>query len=368
MKVGILTFHHSRNYGAVLQAYGLKEVIKSLGYDVETIDYRNPAIENRKSPFTLGKLLSNPLKFIKLFANNFYGYRKKVKSFACFEKTHLNITKTIYSPLDIRSSSFDLLVVGSDQVWSPIITNGPDTVYWGEYKPDNARIITYAASSCTTDKLETDAFNDVEVWLNRFSAISVREERLKLYVESHSNRTANVVLDPTLLAGRIVFEKITLPKLVKEPYILFYQVGNSHNSLSIVKKIAKLYHARILQIGMSSMSGLIKRKNDGITLVNASVEEMLSLVKYAECVVAHSFHGTALSLLYEKDFYTIRGDNMARVESVLSKCDLMDRIISSADIDGIEKINYNKINKVLEELRRQSVDWLNNAINMDVIK
>ena len=35
MKVGIITIHRASNYGAVLQAYALREFIKELGYDAE---------------------------------------------------------------------------------------------------------------------------------------------------------------------------------------------------------------------------------------------------------------------------------------------------------------------------------------------
>ena len=40
-KIGILTFHYVHNLGTVLQAYGLLQFIKSLGYSAQVIDYRN---------------------------------------------------------------------------------------------------------------------------------------------------------------------------------------------------------------------------------------------------------------------------------------------------------------------------------------
>lgn len=39
MKIGILTFHWSDNYGAVLQCYALQEYLKSQGHEVEIINY-----------------------------------------------------------------------------------------------------------------------------------------------------------------------------------------------------------------------------------------------------------------------------------------------------------------------------------------
>lgn len=38
-KIGILTYHRSINYGAMLQAYALRYTIQKLGYKVEVIDY-----------------------------------------------------------------------------------------------------------------------------------------------------------------------------------------------------------------------------------------------------------------------------------------------------------------------------------------
>ena len=39
MKIGILSMQRVVNYGSFLQAYGLMNIIKSLGHDVEFVDY-----------------------------------------------------------------------------------------------------------------------------------------------------------------------------------------------------------------------------------------------------------------------------------------------------------------------------------------
>lgn len=362
MKIGILTFHNSRNYGAVLQAYGLKEVLENMGHKVEVIDYRNPAIEGRKKPFTLDKFKSDPIRFLSLFFNVFLNYRRKVRNFSKFEKEYLCVTSSLYLPEDIAKSDYNYIIVGSDQVWSPIITNGPDPVYWGAYKPQNARLITYAASSSAISTLDTNEFKDVGKWLERFDNISVREERLKDFVESYTSKTAQVVIDPTLLAGRDVFERITSKRIIQEPYILLYSVESTPHLLSIAKKVALLYHAKVIRAGSNGLTAVIRDFRNNVTYKNASVQEMLSLVKYAECVVALSFHGTALSLIYEKNFFSVRGGNMARVETILSECNLMNRIISSPDEVVKESIDYTIANEKLQNLRGISQHWLENAI------
>lgn len=46
MKIGIITFQCAHNYGAVLQAYALKEYLKTLGHSVNIINYRPRYIVN----------------------------------------------------------------------------------------------------------------------------------------------------------------------------------------------------------------------------------------------------------------------------------------------------------------------------------
>ena len=363
MKIGILTFHNSRNYGAVLQAYGLKEVLRIKGHQVEIIDYRCTAIDERKRPFTYRHFKSNPKKYLLLFLNVYFTYRTKVKNFSSFERNCLNVTKKQFTPNDIENADFDVIIVGSDQVWSPVITDGPDPVYWGAYRPVNSRLYAYGVSSSAIPTLETDQFRDVGQWLNRVNAISVREERLKEFVETHSNKKATVVADPTLLAGREIFEEITSPRLINQPYILLYTVEGSPSLNAIVKKVAALYNARIIRTGSNGLSNTFKDMQNGVTYKNASVEEMLSLIKYAECVVALSFHGTALSLLYEKDFFSVKGGNMARVESILSKCSLTNRIIDSPDQVTKDHIDYSNVTPILNEMKKDSLDWLDRVLN-----
>ena len=40
MKIGILTFHASHNYGSMLQAYALLHVIMGMGHDCKIINLR----------------------------------------------------------------------------------------------------------------------------------------------------------------------------------------------------------------------------------------------------------------------------------------------------------------------------------------
>ena len=43
-KVGIITFHGAKNYGAVLQAYALQRSVEELGNECDIVDYECESI------------------------------------------------------------------------------------------------------------------------------------------------------------------------------------------------------------------------------------------------------------------------------------------------------------------------------------
>ena len=57
-KIGIITFHRAKNYGAVLQAYALQHTLKQLGSDCEIVDYKCENIDNGYIARELKKLNS----------------------------------------------------------------------------------------------------------------------------------------------------------------------------------------------------------------------------------------------------------------------------------------------------------------------
>lgn len=63
MKIGIMSMQRILNYGSILQAYSLKRIVESLGYDVEFVDYSiEPNIYERNSVYS--KLRYIPKNFI----------------------------------------------------------------------------------------------------------------------------------------------------------------------------------------------------------------------------------------------------------------------------------------------------------------
>lgn len=357
MKIGILTFHNAYNYGAVLQAYALQEVLIGLGNEVEIIDYRNSKIDRFHNYWSL-KCNS----FVKVLYRLLFSYaplKKKERYFYDFLTNYLHLSKMRYNQ-NCTPSGYDLYIIGSDQVWNPLITGGIDPYYWGALFKDG-KTISYAASSGSMDKLPSEDLRKIQRYLSNFSSVSVREDHLKDFLDSKFSVSSQVVLDPTLLAGRDCFEKICAERLIDEPYVLIYQVESNPRLLEIARVVALKYKAKIVLIGLDTFQN--KNKYPDIDVISPNVPDFLSLFKYAECVVALSFHGTAFSLLFEKEFYSVRGGNMARVSSILEPLGLLERIIDTKESIDYSLIDFSEVNCRLKILRDDSKEFLTHSFS-----
>ena len=183
MKIGILTFHRAINYGAVLQCYGLSETLKAMGHEVDVIDYRPECIEyyRKKIPFfkirhTSG--LRNQLKALIVSLLNIETVKDANRRFDLFLKNNFNLSKTVLSAENMPSD-YDLIFLGSDQIWSPQICYGFDSIYWGQFKHDTTRLVTYAASLGGHNELSDLEWKNVGRYLKGFERISVREKKLQ---------------------------------------------------------------------------------------------------------------------------------------------------------------------------------------------
>lgn len=358
MKIGILTFHNANNFGAALQTYGLQEVLKGMGHQAEVVDYRNPTIEKRMKYFSL-KYHSLP-RIIKRILTNYKGLRSTTLKFRKFRDLYLNISEKRIFPQDLCHTDYDLLIVGSDQVWNPLITGGIDGMYWGEYA-GNIPVVSYAASSNDLSTLSKENLSEIERFSPNFKAMGVREERLKSFLSDKFNLKSTVVLDPTLLAGTNIFDNIVSDRLIKSHYLLVYYVERiSSEFKKLVFKIARHRNLQIVVIGDSTINN--KSFWGNVSFINPQIPEYLSLFKYADFIVCISFHGTAFSTIFNRQFYSFKGGNMARVETFLRSVGLEDRIVDSESVTDDIQIDYTVVNKALMEVQKKSYSFLESAI------
>lgn len=271
MKVGVLTFHAAENYGAVLQARALVEVLRSLGHDAHVLDYA-PAYLTQPYRLWRKDWWKHPVGTLKNLVS-IPDVARRRKGFQAFREA---MYLTPYPP-----EGFDAVVFGSDQVWNHIL-NGEERLWFAQDPAfDHTRNISYAASTGSVPLPEGIDFS-------RFYRVSVREPQLQAELDARGV-DSTLVLDPVLLAGKDILDTLASPCPVKGRYVVAYEVIENPQLM----KIANRFGLPVVRIASNARFPGSKRIVPG---------EFISLIRGAEHVVATSFHGVALARLYGVDF------------------------------------------------------------------
>lgn len=368
MRIGILTFHRATNYGAILQTYGLVSYLENCGYDVKVVDYKPYGMGMLYSPLNVSPLFRK-LKRIVLniyMLPSFLQRKKKRDMYWDYIKRILPLTNTVSTIDDLPD--MDAFIVGSDQVWSTKFTGGVDKFYWGQFERKDARLISYAGSAAE-DMNNSFYETDNVLLLNSFDSISVREFELKDYLQTNlSHKKITKVLDPTLLAGKSVFEKlINGEKVIDKSYILIYQVIREKDIeiQQFARKKAKELSCDIYEIINGRLyitSGCRRKSQKGF--INPTT--FVNLFKHAKYIITTSFHGTAFSLLFNRPFsvISVNSEVDSRAADILSELGLIEKLITLpiTDLCKEDKIDWNDINYKLEMLRKPSMCFLEDAL------
>lgn len=347
MKIGILTFHRAHNYGAVLQAYALQEMLRSKGHQVEFIDYKNPCLLSVYNWFSWKRFITkNAMRAIKelgLISKR----KRRYNNFQRFIQSKLYVSNQSYNLI-----SYDIIIIGSDQVWNTKLTHGFDSMYWGNWKHYNTVVASYAASM--EDHISPEKKIEMSKLLKDFDFISVREESIKEQLKLLTEKNIDVVIDPTLLLNRERWLDIESKPVVKGDYILLYQVRNNGIAENIAKQISKRLNTKIVHL-----SARIDLGNDRDTISSGPLE-FLSLFRHAKFVVCTSFHGTIFSLIYHIPFLSVilNDGKDARVINLLSQIGLSERGISEYIDQTLSPINWEYVDEKVKEMRQKSVDYL----------
>lgn len=369
MKIGIITFHSAHNYGAVLQAYALNKKIINLGYEAEIIDYRPQFITELYSVNPIHKLykLKSIISLLSIYPIRF----KKYKKFQQFINNELVLSDkkfNNYAELNDYSFDYNVYIAGSDQIWNPEI-NGVMGEYFLDFVNNNMELkISYAASfgKSTLDKRYEE---EIASYLKKLDAISVREEDGVKIVNNLINSEPIRVLDPVFLLNAVEWkEQIVIPE-IKEKFILVYMMEYNKKVVDIAGKLAKEKKIKILNISNS----IKVPKGFEHNLRDLGPKEFLGYIYSAEHIITNSFHGTAFSIIFEKEFFIVPHTKLnSRIENILNLTNLKDQQINLLNEDElhekfIRKINFEDVRLILKKEINLSIDYLIKKLNSNTI-
>ena len=354
MKIGILTHHYISNFGAFLQAYALQRAVKKM--------YPNDEV-----------LIINHINIKHFVINNggwfrYYKDRESIKSwqqkiklpvtFHKARKEFLETTRTCFSVKDINELKLDCIIIGSDEVWNYKEAKGNAKVKFG-YGLDCKKIIAYAPSVGKSAVGEDVIPTYVKEGLDKFSAISARDDLTALFVEKVVGKQATRVLDPTFLSE---FPKVKNVIKEKKPYILFYYC----------ERLPRAMRDRIVQFAEEKGydiygAGECDKLYKEIT-VNLSPFEWVQMFRDAEFVFTGTFHGAVFSILNRKQFacYLTNPSRVKKVNALLDELQIRERVIKEElNLEKllIEKIDYISTYEIIDKKRKNSLDYLRNSIS-----
>lgn len=358
-KIGILTFHRTNNYGALLQAYALKFSLQNFKTETKIINYLSPKIEKDYKFFSGKKTIK---WFIKICIKIFFLPKIIINNnkFNDFRKKYLIDTEQL-TPITINriEKEYDAFITGSDQVFNPRLT-GFDKIYFLDFVKDKNKCFSYAASFGLNYENLTDKEKIfIKQNLKNFKCLSLREKQGVDIVSKLSNIKTDVHIDPTLLLDKQDWLKIA--KVPKEnDFVLVYLMNNNEKIINFTKELSKIKNLKIINISSNFIN------KTGIKTICVTPEQWINYFINAKYVITNSFHGLAFSVNFNKQFFVDFLPNKfpvnSRLENLLNLTNLKDRLIDNIGTDYDKPINWNSVNKIIEIEREKSINYLKEIV------
>lgn len=366
MKIGILTFHASHNYGSMLQAFALQQTLNGWGYENEIINLRTdiqrflilPPLEWNHLRSSLIKLLKHPSSTLV--------EQRKYNRFEKFLNEDLKLTPELknHAAVEkwIKHQNLDTVIVGSDQVWNTGCMDF-DTSYLLDF-PISIRRIAYAPSlGSFPENLDADKRELLKNAWKDFDYLSTREKRGSDFVHKLTGKKVEVVLDPTLLLDKEHYESLGIgTPLVKEKYLFYYTPREEKGTFHIAKLLAKKLGMKIVvtQSHPDYVGNNIIRIND------CGPREFLNVIANADFTIGKSFHLLAFSLIFQKEFLMVSRDKDSRMMNILEPLELEHRLISPDDGKVMipNPLDFLKIQVRIKELRQSSLQYLHASLGL----
>lgn len=364
------------NYGSILQAYALSELINSFeGCEYEVLKQftsRSMSIRSLLS-YVKNKGISKTLKYsINKFGNA--DIRRRNVKCESFVVDHIKIAKdyTDENNLSGLSGLYDYFICGSDQIWNPSITKR-NSLYW--LNIPNARCKIAYAPSIGVTSAESQLRKEIQNALMDFKAISCREYSGSRLINDIINDNRCVpVLDPTLLWDKSFWDQLAKSPQIKEEYVFAYILRGTDDNRKLVINFAKKMHLKLVTIPFLEAQSFSKSdKSFGdFKCVDADPGEFIGLIKNAKYVFTDSFHCMIFSCIYHRTFFSFikTGENqMLRINDFQEWLGLGNRIIeSSKDVFNLLEANdkmWTDFDRRVAEERKKSIQFLKNALDLD---
>ncbi|CEP36875.1 Putative uncharacterized protein [Halomonas sp. R57-5] len=362
--VAILGWWYGANYGSMTTYYGLHRAISNLGYSVlmvhEPLGYNGYRVE-----------WPHDLLSIKFADRMGYEYTNQFH----------------FSELPSYNMKVNTFIVGSDQLWNPLIGRVNDDLFLDFVSDKNGRI-AYATSfgNKGTKKFDGEFREKHSKNLQKFDAVSVREEYAVDVARDVFGVEAHKVVDPVFLLEKAEYEKLadSASWQPEGDYLNVFYLDPTPEKRRVAEAVAdKLGLSKIVIVPNPDKGRALSMEifsGDRFEFVpEDAVENFLAAYKNANYVITDSFHGTAFSIIFERPFSSIYNTKRGadRFVNILKhfKFGESRRLYETDDETTVAQnsnvsatLDFTAANDVLEVDREASVAWLKDALATTVAR
>lgn len=295
-KAKVVTYCEWSSYGSILQSLGLKKALLNLECESSIIKKGVPLPLHYVPKYISGY----SLRTIAKNAETVIMKRSTAKRYeSCMEFIKENIDLEYYSneELEINPPEADLYIAGSDQIWHPELN---EPLFFLDFGNGKVPRISYAASTGVSTISDTKK-ETIRQNLKNFDAVSVREESDRSIIDTLTEKSVQVNIDPTFLPDAMWWKtKESVYPKIEKPYILVYPIYWDKKFNRELKQLHRKTGYEIVLVASQWRDVYATRK-----LYDVSVSQFLYLLDNAEGVVTSSFHGVAFSIIFHKKFSAI---------------------------------------------------------------
>lgn len=370
MKIGILTLPLYTNYGGVLQAYALQQTLKKIGHDVFHIETNDNRSFVHLSSFKFYKWWYTTRLLKELL------YRDQVmkEQHRAFKKEWLDarlMVKFINEKLsckyvrefeELQLEGFEVLVVGSDQIWRPKYFKNIEDAFLGFAEKWDIKRVAYAPSFGVDHwEYSTEQTVRCSSLLRKFDNVSVREQGGVALCKEMLDVTATCQLDPTMLVSAQAYKAlVTKSKKATSFQLVTYILDLTDEKVRAIERVSNFENVSPIEIG-KHINGVENHKTE------KSIENWLQQFMHADFIITDSFHGCVFALLFHKPFLVFgnaeRG--LSRFTTLLNLFQLEARMVKS--IEGVEQqynepIDWNKVDRILNSEKAKAIQFITESL------
>lgn len=344
--VGVVGWWYNLNYGGTLTYYALNKAVEKLGYSVLMLLRSYPKGQGPDKA-------SIPFKFSEKYYNISDIYE--------------------YNELPELNKFCDTFIAGSDQLWNPHLMTWSGPEFFLSFVNDDKKKIAYATSFGNIEGCDHNFIEKYAPMLQKFDAISVREDYAVDICRSDFNIKALHVCDPVFLCERDIFQDIAAESKKKLPskYILNFLLDPDKEKVDVCRFVKEKLgiNETVCFTDLQDVERHVSDYDGENVEANAEIEDLVKAYANADFVITDSFHGSCLAVIFNKPFISLankkRGEK--RFVSLLKWLGLMDKLVFNlsdvySNSDLFLPIDYDKTNEIIVNTRKMSLEWLKFAL------